>query len=246
MAPIYREKFQLTDLHVDRYGRLKPATLLYFVQEMAGRHSDLLRVDWDTLASHNLFWAVTRHRVQISRLPVRGETITVETWPMPTTKVAYPRSVVAYDEDGQEVFRAISIWVLVDTQTRSMVLPGKSGILVDGTVRGNELSVPRPITPSTLANTVSRTVHYTQLDRNGHMNNTRYMDWIEDLLPSEFHHQNPVREFTVCYHNEAMEGQTVNLSWNLSEEPILLVDAYRNKEDMSTIQERVFSAKIEY
>ena len=246
MEPIYRDSFTLPDLHVDRYGRRKPATLLYFVQEVAGRHSDLLSVDWDTLSGKNLFWAVTRHKVQVSRLPQRGETITVETWPMPTTKVAYPRSVVAYDQQGQEIFRAISIWVLVDTTTRTMVLPGKSGILVDGTIRGNELAAPRPILPSPLRNRASRTVHYTQLDRNGHMNNTRYLDWIEDLLPSIFHMQHPVREFTVCYHTEAREGQEINLSWNLSEEPILLVDAYRNKEELSENQERVFSAKIEF
>ena len=246
MEPIYRSTFTISDIYLDCFGRLKPSSILYFVQEAAGQHCNLLKVDWNTLSKQNLFWAVTRHRVQITRLPTRGETITVETWPMPTTKVAFPRSVVAYDEKGKEVFRAISIWVLMDSRSRAMILPGKSGVLVEGALRGNELSIPRAILPAVLKNQDCRTVRYTQLDRNGHMNNTRYLDWVDDLLPSAFHKAHPVREFSVSYHAEAREGQQIQLSWDLADGPILQVDAHREKTDVSGEQERVFSAKIEF
>lgn len=246
MEPIFKHTFPISDIYLDSFGSLKMSSILYFVQEAAGQHCNLLKVDWDTLAQQNLFWAVTRHRVQISRLPTRGETITVETWPMPTTKVAFPRSVVAYDENGKEVFRAISIWVLMDTKTRAMILPGKSGVLVDGTLRGNELASPRAILPAVLQKTDSRTVRYTQLDRNGHMNNTRYMDWVDDLLPSAFHQVHPVREFSVSYHAEAREGQKIDLSWDLSDGPVLQVDAHRERTDVPGEKDRVFSARIEF
>ena len=163
---------------------------------------------------------------------------------MPTTKVAFPRSVVAYDQKGQELFRSISIWVLMDSQTRAMILPGKSGVLVDGTLRGNELAAPKAIAPALLHRQTVRQVRYTQLDRNGHMNNTRYLDWIDDLLPSAFHKEYPVREFSVSYHAEAREGQEITLDWDLSDGPFLQVDAHREKTDVPEQQERVFSAKI--
>ena len=246
MEPIFKHDFPIADIYLDSHGRLKPSAILYFVQEAAGQHCNLLRVDWDTLSHQNLFWAVTRHRVQITRLPTRGETITVETWPMPTTKVAFPRSVVAYDESGKEVFRAISIWVLMDTRTRAMILPGKSGVLVEGALRGNELTVPRSILPAVLQNTECRTVRYTQLDRNGHMNNTRYLDWVDDLLPSAFHQEHPVREFSVSYHAEAREGQQISLAWDMTEGPVLQVDAHREKTGVPGEKERVFSARIEF
>ena len=54
MEPIFQQDFQVQDMCVDRYGRLKPSTLLYFAQEIAGRHCDELA---DTLESHRLFWA---------------------------------------------------------------------------------------------------------------------------------------------------------------------------------------------
>ena len=109
MQPIYQQEFQITDAFVDCHGRLKSSMILYFAQEVAGNHFALLSMDYDSLARRGLFWAITRTKVQITRMPRQGETIRVETWPMPTTRVAYPRSMVAYDESGNEVFRSISL-----------------------------------------------------------------------------------------------------------------------------------------
>ena len=241
MDPIYSLDFTISDIHVDRFGRVKPSVLLYFVQEAAGQHCSLLAVDYDRLSHKHLFWAVTRNRVQVTRLPMRGERITVKTWPMPTTKVAYPRSVVAYDGEGNELFRSISLWVLMDDRTRAMILPGKSGVVVDGTLTGTELSVPHAIAARPMENTVCRTVGYTQLDRNGHMNNTRYMDWVDDLLPSPFHEAHPVQEFTVCYLNEAREGDRVEIGYEMTDGPTLTVNA--NRSGAAGI-DRIFSAQV--
>ena len=241
MEPLFTQNFEINDNVVDRYGRLTPSKILFLAQEIAGLHCNLLSVDYDTLARQRMFWAVTRHRVQVTRLPLRGETIRVETWPMPTTRVAYPRSVVAYDANGNECFRSISLWVLMDLDSSNMILPGKSGISVIGTLRGNELPSPMGLVPKDLINHRTRTVCFTDLDRNGHMNNTRYLDWIDDLLPSAFHENHCIKEFTVCYLNEAREGHTLDMHWDFPEEGLLQVDAHRK---LGEKDERVFSAKL--
>ena len=95
MEPIYSQEFEITDLHVDSQGRMLPSKILYLMQEVAGIHFAQLSMDYETLAQRGLFWAITRNKVQITRLPMRGEKLRLETWPMPTTRVAYPRSIVA-------------------------------------------------------------------------------------------------------------------------------------------------------
>ncbi len=246
MQPIYQQEFHINDAAVDCFGRLKPSMLLFYVQEVAGIHATSLGAGFDALALKNLFWAILRTHVQITRLPRSGETIRVETWPMPTSRVAYPRSVVAYDESGCEVFRAISLWCLMDTQSRSMVLPGKSGVMVDGTLRGNELAVPGSLSIKGLSSTCSRTVLFSDLDRNGHMNNTRYLEWMGDLLPSAFHRNHTPKEFTVCYHSEAMEGEPLDIHYELKEGGVLQVDAWRENETNASNHHRVFVAQIQY
>lgn len=243
MEPLYTQNYEVTDIAVDCYGRMKTSMILFLAQEVAGRHCVSLSVDYETLARKRMFWAVTRHRVQITRIPRRGETIRVETWPMPTTRVAYPRSVVAYDQQGNECFRSISLWVLMDLDKRNMILPGKSGISVEGTLRGTELASPNGLLAKELTNHVQRRVCFTDLDRNCHMNNTRYLDWIDDLLPSAFHENHHPKEFTICYLAEAREGQILDMHWDVLQEGILQVDGYREGAEKL---ERVFSARFQY
>ena len=243
MEPIYQQEFTVSDAYVDCFGRLKPSMILYFAQEVAGQHFARLSMDYESLAERGMFWAVSRHKVELVRLPLRGETVRVETWPMPTTRVAYPRSLAAYDAEGKLLFRSISLWVLMDIRNRTMVLPGRSGITVDGILRGEEPASPGGIIAKPLANERSRRVSFTDLDRNGHMNNTRYLDWIDDLLPAAYHKDHAVKEFTVCYLSETREGQELSFRWDFPEEDLLQVDAYRQGEEK---QERVFSAKLRF
>ena len=117
-------------------------------------------------------------------------------------------------------------------------------MIVEGTLRGTELAAPGSLMPKPLSNHRSRSVCYTDLDCNGHMNNARYLDWIDDLLPSDFHRDHPVKDFTLCYLNEAREGQPMELTWEVNDEGTLHVDIQRNREDDSGKTDRIFAARI--
>lgn len=246
MPPIFTKKYHILTGQTDAFQRLTPSHILTFLQETAGDHSTLLGTGREELALRNLFWAVLRHRVQIAHPPRAGESITVETWPMPTTRTAFPRSTVAYDAQGQEVFRAISLWVLMDKGQRSMVLPGKSGVTVDGLLRGSELAVPGGLVPRQLQNQLQRRVYFSDLDCNGHMNNCRYLDWTMDALPADFHKAHEVREFSVRYLSEARENEVLSLSWELSEDGCLTLDSLRADTQEQGEHTRIFSVQMQF
>lgn len=241
MNYIYRINFNVLGTDTDRYNRLKASSLLSMLQEAATRQCLELDLGWDALAEKRLFWAVTRQHIQITRLPEAGSTVTIETWPGVTTRVAYPRSSIAYDEAGNELFRAISLWVLMDMDSRSLVLPKKSGIAFSGIDRGGELPVPASLGPVRLAGQTARQVVYSELDCNGHMSNTRYLDWMADLLPSTFHQDHPLKEFTVSYLSEAREGETIRLNYELTPQSEFRLEATQSASD-----HRVFAVKAVY
>lgn len=243
MEPIFEQSLFLDGSRVDCFGRMRLSQILFSIQEVSGAHSAALAAGSDALEKKRLFWAVTRHRVQITRLPRMGETIRVETWPMPATRVAYPRSTVAYDESGNECFRAISLWVLMDADTRKMILPGKSQVVVPGSIRGGELAVPGALVPKTLSGFQRRKVCFSDIDRNGHMNNTRYLDWMADLLPSSFHRGSLPKELIICYHAEAREGQIIEMRYGTDVTGAVQVDGVRSYDGDSG---RIFSAKVIY
>jgi len=76
------------------------------------------------------------------------------------------------------------------------------------------------------------------------MNNTRYLDWVADLLPSAFWKAHPLKELTVCYLSEALEGQLLSLNWELLDGPCLQVEALRQGEISGEKLDRVFSCQL--
>lgn len=246
MEAIFRKQLTIGDTQVNAFDRLKNSQLLGILQEAAGEHGALLGVDKDTLKEKDLFWALIRYHIEIQRLPRSGETVTVETWPMPTTRTAYPRATAVYDAEGNVLFQAVSLFVLVNFETRAMVLPAMSGVTVNGWVRGKEISLPGSLLPKQLENGESRVVRFSDLDFNGHMNNCRYLEWVDDLLSADFHAQNCPKEMEICYHSEAREGETVDISWALDDGGILNVDAARKEGNVSMGHSRVFSVRMRF
>ena len=241
MHLLFKQTVTVESCDTNHNGVLKLSALLHYVQEISGAHSDRLGHTWDSLAEKNLFWAVLRHRAVIHRLPKAGQTVHLQTWPMPATRSAYPRAVQAFDEQGNILFETVSLWVLMNTQTRAMVLPGKSGIDVPGILRGNEITAPGSLSPCSGENTSLWSVRTDDLDINGHVNNANYMDHAERLIGDL-----PVtpKEFTVCYLAEALLGQTVTLHWCMSADGILSVDGTRPRADDQEKTERVFAVKL--
>ena len=244
MEFVHTTQYTVTPLHADCFGRCKPSELLRFAQAAAEAHCRELGADWETMAAKNYFWAVIRQKMEITRLPQAGETITVKTWPMPTTRVAYPRATEGFDAAGNSLFKVISIWVIMDVHSRTMVLPGKSGVEVAGTSFGTELKAPVGLPAGTFQTQTLRKVTPEDLDRNGHMNNARYLDWLCDLRNADFHRDHPMKAVTICYMSEALEGQQLQLSY--TEGDVLRLDGSLTETDVCTGHTRIFSAQAEF
>ena len=241
MSPFEME-FTLPEIWGDGKGTLRPAAVLYMCQVAAGEHCRQFSLDWETLQKRDLFWAVIRVRMHICRLPRVNETVRVMTWPMVTTRSAFPRTTEGYDQSGALLFRVTNLWVLVDTKKRSMLLPGKSGVSLDGIELGRELPLPGSIYPEPLANRTPREVTQQDIDRNGHVNNTRYVDWLLDLLGPDC---SPIRDLHGVYHNEALLGDKLVLCWEKTGEKFAL-EILRPVENQPEKFDRIFAARVEF
>lgn len=244
MEQIFEKKYEITEVLTDGFERLHPAALLYLVQETAGAHCHHLGVEDEKLG--DLFWAVLRYRVEVDRLPRIGETVTLRTWPMPTTRVAFPRAADAYDAQGNRLFRLVSLWVLMDKKDRQMVLPAKSGVNVPGILTGTELEIPAGIRAVPAQKLTARLVTDYEIDKNLHMNNTMYLSWAMELLPRNFEKEHQLKAFTACYFSEAKLDNELALCWTLDDAGGLYLDSYRINGDEVDKGDRVFSAQMQF
>ena len=211
MLKTYTQDFRVASYQTDLTARMKPSAILEIMQEMAGAHAELLDVGRSRLLPMNLCWVLTRVEVHMERYPVSGEMLTVETFPMPNRRVFFPRYFIFRDGDGHQIGYAGSLWVVLDITTRKMGNPAEIATMMPD---NRDLTAPMgmPATVEELtcaAEEALRLPLYTDLDVNGHVNNTRYMDWCCNALGIDAMRSSMMKTFALNYNQEILPGQQV-------------------------------------
>ena len=211
MLKTLQTNFMITAAQTDLNARLRPGALLEMMQEMAGLHAERLGIGREKLLADNLVWVLTRLEVRMERWPRFGESISIETFPMPNRRWFFPRYFIFRDADGSEIGCAGSLWALLDIHERRMCKPDP----VIATMPDNSDLTPPMGMPATVAECSgepvceSRFPVYTDLDMNGHVNNTRYADWCCNALGVDTMRTQELAAFAVNYNQEILPGCAV-------------------------------------
>ena len=184
MQKTFDETFTLRSRDCDLCNKWRPSAILESMQDAAGTHSMLLGCGRDELIRNNMVWVLARCELHMDRYPCSGERITLHTFPTPTRLFFFPRYYIFTDEHGEMIGKAGTLWILLDIQTRHMLPPGDVAKLIPD---NRDLSVPMnlPATVGQLQGEEFITDYlpaYTDLDVNGHVNNTRYADILCNTL----------------------------------------------------------------
>ncbi|HOQ10623.1 MAG TPA: thioesterase [Syntrophomonadaceae bacterium] len=216
---VYEKAFTVGMRDVDFTGRLKLSALFSFFQEIASLHSANLGTGLETIMQKaGVTWALIRIRVEITRYPVMNEEIILETWPQQPRSLEFSRDFLVKDREGNILVRAVSLWAIIDVHTRK--LKRSKLIAVDYPPLREEraldckLSKLKPF--GQLEMVYKRTIAYSDVDVNGHLNNTRYVDFIMDCFSLETHKAYMVKAIEFNYAHEALPGDTVVLYKDVS------------------------------
>ena len=208
---IYETRLRLRNKDVNLHRRLRTSVLFELMQEASIRHTEELGMGRKMTLDRGLLWMVTLQRAEIVRMPEYDELITLESWPGETMHLLFPRYYRVLDEAGTPLLSASALWALVDQQTRRMVFPDRYGVTVEGVATGGEIALPSPPRRAAGGDAATFTVPFSYVDLNGHMNNTRYFDLAEDLIPAAAEGRS-LREITVEYANEARLGEELRVT----------------------------------
>jgi acyl-ACP thioesterase len=184
---IWSETFPLRFGAVDRSDRLTMWSTFDFFQEAAISHANALGVGREAMKTTGQLWVLSRLSVFWQRRPNYGETITVRSWPRGSERLFAVRDYDIRDAEGSPVVRGRSGWIVLDMERRR---PLKVQTLMDKLPMNegeNAFSSPAPGLDAreNLVQAGERQAAYSDVDYNDHVNNTRYIQWIQDLMEPE-------------------------------------------------------------
>ncbi|MEG0766501.1 MAG: thioesterase, partial [Clostridia bacterium] len=182
-------------------------------------HSERLGCGYSTLLSQGAAWILVRIQLEMTRYPCLGETVRIRTWPSARKRWFFPRYFVFETEQGEALGAASSLWALLDLKTRTMLPPTHAGVeMPDTSAIMSPLSLPTMPEDLPMEAVCSTYLPvYTDLDVNGHVNNTRYVDWLCNALGIDALRAQAPGKLQVTYHAEIRPGTQVNLSFKHKE-----------------------------
>lgn len=162
-----------------------PSAILRFLQDTVDENMRVCGPSYQQLMSEKKSFIVSRTALEVFRPLKEYEPLSVFTWATPGKAVTFPRSFeIKSGEDT--VLRCQMMWALVDLESRSFIKGSDFSIESYGTGEIIELSTPARLRLSpdiNLKKVGEKRVMYSDIDKNRHMNNTRYFDMLFDYVP---------------------------------------------------------------
>lgn len=199
---------------IDFTRKLKPSALFNYFQEVANLAAEALGVGMNRVEREfGVAWILVRVRVELLRQLDWNEQLIIETWPQEPGKVEFQRDYLVLDQTGGIVARAVTGWVIMDTKQRRLRRTNLIPLQLPAIDRPRALDcqLRRLPEPGDLAPVYQRVIGYSDIDVYGHLNNSKYVDFIMDCFPVEFHRRHRMQSLELSFVNEALPGDTIQL-----------------------------------
>ncbi|MDD2431681.1 MAG: thioesterase [Firmicutes bacterium] len=241
----FKKNYHVDLIDVDFNNRLKLSALFGYLQDVASLHSESLSMGFcEMTQKYNKTWVLMRARLEISRIPRLNEEISIETWPQTPKKLDVERDFLVRDKNQNIIAKASSIWVVLDLKTRRLskldFIAKDFPEIISDRALSNKLGKLSAF--GDLKSVYKKVVGYSDIDVNGHLNNTKYVDYIMDCFPIDTHKRYIVKALELNFITEALCGDTIQLLRDISDLDSNLV--YIEGTNYETNKE-VFRSQIE-
>ena len=168
---------------------------------------------WSLDMMENYGWIVSKQTLHLNTPINIDDDIKFTTKIGKPSMVIYPRYYFI-EKEGEIIGECSSLWTMIDLKKRRIMAPKRMGIMMKNVEDEDYGNLDRPETIEDDENMTyvgSRQVLYSDVDTNKHMNNTRYIDWVLDLLDFDVFLENFIDEISINYVKEIPPLKEVDL-----------------------------------
>lgn len=219
---MYKEKFVVQKDEVDSFGEIRISKLMWHMQNVAGEHAIKLKIDRDILMKDNNIWVVVRYDMKINRLPKLKEKYVITTHPGETKGFMFPRFFQVYDKHGNLLVNISSTWVVVNFDTRRIILRPFKDINLPVEHDQHDFELPTKINEEATNLVCKRLTKESELDINIHINNTFYYDYILETHDIEFYKENKVSRILLNYEKEITHPSEIEIYSNKNNPEVII------------------------
>ena len=211
LKPVWTNAYKVAWHEATAGNRVSVVALCNYLQETAWNHANHLCFGFHNGDTFEKAWVIVRLHIEIEKYPAWGELVTVETWPRGYKGFLAFREFRIWNAAGEQIARATTTWLLIDTQThRPCQLGFFDAVKIRiRTERACDKDAPSIRTPEKVQNFGHYRVRYYDLDMYQHVNNTRYIEMLIGAYPDAWFATHALKSLSVEYLKESLLGDEI-------------------------------------
>ncbi|MDR2864029.1 MAG: acyl-ACP thioesterase [Spirochaetaceae bacterium] len=184
---IWRNKQKITFNDVDASGGITPFALFNYFQDAAESHAEIIGVGREAMESRKQLWVLSRISVFIEKRAKLDQEVLIQSWPRGFDRLFCVRDYTLADLSNNIIVRARSGWLVLDAEKHRPLRPQSLELSLPENKNLDALPflLPALAARDELRKTSERTALYSDIDFNAHVNNARYVQWIQDISDAD-------------------------------------------------------------
>lgn len=230
---VFEKEYEVNYYEIDYEERLLITSLVNYFGDVSTKHSEEMGGGIEYSKKNGVAWVLYKWSIDVERYPKYGEKIRVRTNACSFRKFYGYRIFEVFDEKGDIIARANSIWLLIDTNKRKILRVTKDMYEIFGlTEKDNRpLTIKNVKLPEKFTIEKSFNVRYSDIDTNKHVNNVKYIDWIIETIPLDIILKYAIKHINITYEKEALYGEKISISTELKKQDDNYVSLHKITDD---------------
>lgn len=203
----------------DSQKQLSFYELLKVTSDMAVEDYALQGMNRDMLTAHGYACLVSRVAFRFHRMPRENERYLFTTYEEKAEPLQLVRAYEFTAEDGTPLITGLSSWLLVDPVAHRIIPTKKFDLRppVESQKEHDCMKYGKIAIPEQLDLLYERTILYSDIDGNGHVNNARYGAFVADAIPAHLRGKT-FTDFRLNYAKEAKLGDKLSVYGHIDAE----------------------------
>ena len=238
---VWKESHTIKIFETDARLKATFSSIYNYFQEAAYNHADQVDLRAGRVLPENNIWMLSRMEIEVDDFPRVGSEINVETWSRGVNRLFFIRDFIIYGNDNKAFMRGVTSWVVVDAVARRVTRPGEAAKRWTFHVNKRAIEHTPEKLPEITAGqpSYSLQVRYSDLDRNHHVNNGKYIEWIMDSYPLEMNDKLDVRKLEISFLTEALHGDNLSILSGKASENVYLHSIVREGDGKEMCRARI-------
>lgn len=208
---LFSKEYEIKYYEQNVNGDLKESALLNFLQDIATLSAESLGFGPTFVFSNNYAWVVLKYHIEIYKELRNLTSITIKTEPRGTSKLYAFRDFEVYTPDGKCSAKAVSTWALIDMESRR-ILPASKLLPMMKPYEKRDTDLEYEKIDSVCAPSYEKVfdVRFDDIDVNHHANNSNYIVWALETIPSKYRLKYTPASVDIKYKKEISLGGKVH------------------------------------